>query len=540
MLLQAQAGGGRDPKTLPANDVETILRDSLGFGKAVVRFDDARDGVDGAMDREIIAAVNGELTEAQVIGFSVNADTFGIVATIVHTTETCDDSEPSRITSLGRCFKELPNSDAIVFELPQLWIIPDPDFKPKMASIGLYPNSFWMSFLKYWGNVVTAEVFFRTVKRKTSEPCVHLVVKFIDRECMKMCFTFLYDRYLMHPKERALRQPWCYLTSFQEFKSTALAGSKAGKTAPKAKGGASRPKAKVPPAKGAPPAKAAPAAVVSQGIPAHAPAPKRKVTPANATAAPKLASAAKPKDGFDRALTPAEAMHGLSGKQLEAFQMVMTRMERLERENQELMQILLQMQTLLQEQQQRNARLTQGQASVTPSMGNPLAQMQQQMALPNTSMQQVLMGAQTLLPHVAKWTSPAVPNSTTIPQLAPQPPQMIATTSGGIPAGAEPASRPSALGRFASGEKRRAEAAPDTPGLAVAAHTFEAAQALAASGNLPSEAAYYGNASGDAPWKSQRKRQRRTPRPAGKELGGGGVTAQHAGLAAYHDALIGV
>merc|ERR1712190_621454 len=63
-------------------------------------------------------------------------------------------------------------------------------------------------------------------------------------------------------------------------------------------------------------------------------------------------------DDIDRALTPAEAMHGLSGKQLEAFQMVMTRMERLERENQELMQILLQMQGLLQQQQQRNARLT--------------------------------------------------------------------------------------------------------------------------------------------------------------------------------------
>merc|ERR1719464_1705777 len=64
-------------------------------------------------------------------------------------------------------------------------------------------------------------------------------------------------------------------------------------------------------------------------------------------------------DDVDRALTPAEAMHGLSGKQLDAFQMVMTRMERLERENQELMQILLQMQGLLQQQQQRNARLTQ-------------------------------------------------------------------------------------------------------------------------------------------------------------------------------------
>merc|ERR1719502_1999490 len=57
--------------------------------------------------------------------------------------------------------------------------------------------------------------------------------------------------------------------------------------------------------------------------------------------------------------TPAQAMQSLSGKQLEAFQMVMTRMERLEGENQELMQILLQMQGLLQQQQQRNAKLTQ-------------------------------------------------------------------------------------------------------------------------------------------------------------------------------------
>merc|ERR1712232_1190760 len=58
-------------------------------------------------------------------------------------------------------------------------------------------------------------------------------------------------------------------------------------------------------------------------------------------------------------MSPAEAMNGLAGSQLEAFQMVMTRMERLERENQELMQILLQMQGLLQQQQQRNARLQQ-------------------------------------------------------------------------------------------------------------------------------------------------------------------------------------
>merc|ERR1712217_405881 len=139
-----------------------------------------------------------------------------------------------------------------------------------------------------------------------------------------------------------------------------LGTSRAGKIAPKAKQQANRPKAAVP----APKPQPKPIAVDRPGASAKpsAPAPKKVAkTASEAAPAPKAAApkAAVPKDGFDRALTPAEAMHGLSGKQLEAFQMVMTRMERLERENQELMQILLQMQTLLQQQQQRNARLTQ-------------------------------------------------------------------------------------------------------------------------------------------------------------------------------------
>merc|ERR1719386_270686 len=54
-----------------------------------------------------------------------------------------------------------------------------------------------------------------------------------------------------------------------------------------------------------------------------------------------------------RALAPAEVMDQMSGRQLEVFQMVMKRMERLEKENQELMQILIQMQGLLQQQQQQ-------------------------------------------------------------------------------------------------------------------------------------------------------------------------------------------
>ncbi|CAE7630958.1 unnamed protein product [Symbiodinium necroappetens] len=78
-------------------------------------------------------------------------------------------------------------------------------------------------------------------------------------------------------------------------------------------------------------------------------------------------------------------MKGLSGRQLEAFQMVMSRMERLERENQELMQLLIQMQGLLQQTQQRNAQLV-GQAraeavnSVTGNAAGVALEAQRQMA----------------------------------------------------------------------------------------------------------------------------------------------------------------
>jgi len=75
-------------------------------------------------------------------------------------------------------------------------------------------------------------------------------------------------------------------------------------------------------------------------------------------APPSAPSTATNEGELDRQLTPAEAMSGLTGKQLEAFQMVMSRMERLERENQELMQILIQMQGLLQQQTQRNDQLS--------------------------------------------------------------------------------------------------------------------------------------------------------------------------------------
>jgi len=600
----------RSAKELPKEVVEDVLRVGFGLGKSLVRWDDARDttlaALISASTREVVVAINGALTAGVGRGSKLKDDRNGLSATVTEVTETSDDVDPSRIMSIASCLKESGQSDAIVFELPQLWIIPDPDFKPKFASIGLYPGSFWMHFLKSWGAIVTCEVYFRTAPKNASDPRVNLVVKFRDRKSMKMCFTFLYDRYLVHPKqENELRPPWCRLTSFQDFKSKATAKSGSGPKA-KAKAGitkarpaakalsvaglgalalqpapiqapaaatassAARPVAAAAPAKAGSPAAAKAAAAAKARAPEASPkAPPQQLAPmtpmpavgsvkrprpvgdapltplSEAARAAATATGAAPKakspqpapaaaaggggggaasEDPDRKLTPAEAMSGLSGKHLEAFQMVMSRMERLERENQELMQILLQMQGLLQQQQQRNARLSQ-MAGFSAS-GNDQA-----LGVAAAAAASARAG-----PPLGTPTSPGAPHP-----MAQMPPTLqrlpLVPPLGGI-AGLPAQPAPGAggvrsrIGQLARGEaaaqKRKAGAGPDGA-VGEEQHYAAAAQ---------------GEGVDSAPWKSQRKRQRRAPRegPDGggaTAAGAAPVGAASAGLAAYHNALLG-
>lgn len=162
--------------------------------------------------------------ECVVHSFGLQVEEAGKITlflTIIDTVETSIDTEPERIASLEARLKEAGPCDALVLELPQIWIISDPDFRAKSASIGLYPGSFWMGFLKSWGAVQVAEVFFRKAGDTGQEPMVSVAVQFRERENLKMCFTFLYDRYLVHPKQKnALRPPWCRLVVFEDFKAS--------------------------------------------------------------------------------------------------------------------------------------------------------------------------------------------------------------------------------------------------------------------------------------------------------------------------------
>mmetsp|Transcript_45177 Transcript_45177/g.72130 ORF Transcript_45177/g.72130 Transcript_45177/m.72130 type:complete len:949 (+) Transcript_45177:133-2979(+) len=413
MRIEALPGSaGRSPMDLLGSDIEQMLCDDMAFAGTVAHWEDVRGsgvssdngsdiGVGEGRPREIIAALSAMLPDGRDLNSVMEVNSLGVKTTIVSITETCDDVDPERITALADIFREVGDTaDAIALELPLVWIIKDKDFKSKSASIGLYPGSFWMGFFKSWGKIEQAEIFFRTVSRESEETMIHLVVQFAQRASLKMCFTFLHNRYLAHPKlENGVRPPWCHLINFQDFKGKACGSSKLGarKSVAKAivatnpvtkaaaakpsiaKAAKSSPKAKAarmlaPAAPGTAAEAAASAAVAAAGgVKARA----RKTSLAPMTPLPKAAGVESPRLpakgpvgsapttpapalSFDGQLpSPAEVMEGLSGRQLEVFKMVMSRMERLEKENQELMQILLQMQGLLHQQQQRNKKLTQ-------------------------------------------------------------------------------------------------------------------------------------------------------------------------------------
>ncbi|CAJ1393270.1 unnamed protein product [Effrenium voratum] len=428
-----------NPWKLSVEEVEAVLRD-LGL-KDLVRFDDSRDHDAAVNAREVIVAVNGDLPSGLEVGKAKEVERLHLSATIVNVLDTADDLDPERISTLACRLKEGETADALVMELPQIWIISDPDFRAKSASIGLYPGSFWMGFLKSWGPVRVAEVFFRkTTPGDPKEPIVSVAVSFREREHLDMCFTFIHDRYLVHPKQKnALRQPWCRLATFEEFKAKTL-----GKPLPK-----------------------------------HA-AKKAQLQinrPHNLGQPPPVKKEVKTLDGFDRQLTPAEAMAGLSGRQLEAFQMVMSRMERLERENKELMQILLQMQGLWQQSQQRNE-----QANAARAPGVP--------------------GAQLDARQVPQPPAQGMP--------MPPPKQVAAPAPAPVFVQAPEVPMPPDL-------KRKADATAET------------------------------NEGEDAPWKRLRRRQRRSNDPgdpASEMLESDFTEASDgdlgAGLAAYHNALLGI
>jgi hypothetical protein len=117
------------------------------------------------------------------------------ISAVIDTRE--DDSEIKR-SGIRKLLTSDSLADAVYLTLPQTWLIPDPEFKPRLSVLPLFPGSFWMQFFKTcWGSVQAATIVFG----QDGVGNVGLVVQFKEAKAMRQCVLALYDRYLIHPKE---------------------------------------------------------------------------------------------------------------------------------------------------------------------------------------------------------------------------------------------------------------------------------------------------------------------------------------------------
>merc|ERR1712232_919643 len=134
------------------------------------------------MSRELVAALNDELPGCYVLNSAVNINLLhmSVTATIVGALDICDDEDPGRLDEISCRFSKPQQCDSLVLNLPQRWVVCDPNFKPKCRSMRLFPGSLMMTFFRYWGRVESAQILFGSAH--SAESSVRLLVKFSNLE----------------------------------------------------------------------------------------------------------------------------------------------------------------------------------------------------------------------------------------------------------------------------------------------------------------------------------------------------------------------
>jgi hypothetical protein len=118
--------------------------------------------------------------------------------TIESIVDTVSDESVERRSAISALLSADVYADSVYITLPQTWVIPDPEFRPRTSTLPLYAGSFWLSFFKsVWGLVSGANLVFG----QDGPGLVGLAVKFKEIKSMRQCVLSLFDRYLIHPKE---------------------------------------------------------------------------------------------------------------------------------------------------------------------------------------------------------------------------------------------------------------------------------------------------------------------------------------------------
>ena len=186
-------GKERNGVGLSSGDMLDVAETALGLSDDVIIdvFGEDRDSFEVAL-RE--APIEGKYTIGQAFSSSIH----DVSLTIASIRDASDDAAADRRSAITEVVAADALSDAVHLTLPQTWVIPDPEFRPRLSVLPLFPGSFWMQFFRVcWGSVQAATIVFG----QDGVGNVGLVVQFKEAKAMRQCVLALFDRYLIHPKE---------------------------------------------------------------------------------------------------------------------------------------------------------------------------------------------------------------------------------------------------------------------------------------------------------------------------------------------------
>ena len=193
LRVSVNLGNGRNGVGLSSADMMDVAETSLGLSEDSIIdvFGEDRDSFDVAL-REPVSE------EKLQVGQSFTSARHDVVLTVEAIDDISDDNNARRRDRIHNLVSADPLADAIYITLPQTWLIPDPEFRPRLSVLPLFPGSFWLQFFKIcWGSVQAATIVFG----QDGVGNIGLVVQFKEAKALRQCVLTIFDRYLVHPRE---------------------------------------------------------------------------------------------------------------------------------------------------------------------------------------------------------------------------------------------------------------------------------------------------------------------------------------------------
>ncbi|KAF4693783.1 26S protease regulatory subunit 7 [Perkinsus olseni] len=211
----------RSTSGILADEVIDVIIDSTG------RYSSEGSALGKAPDQHVIVTLRGPPSKASVkVGEVIALPDDAATVNVLYIEDTVKDQDESRRGSLQKMVMD-PTVDGIVVSLPQLWIIPDPQFTPKSSSLPLYPGSYWLRFLGLFGSVQSSTLLF-TEPQSEAMGLTAICVKFRDHKAIRQALLVLYNRYLLHPKkaDEGMKLSWIRPVNYARVlrESSAAAG----------------------------------------------------------------------------------------------------------------------------------------------------------------------------------------------------------------------------------------------------------------------------------------------------------------------------